>query len=107
MNKLDDKVIIDREVFVGILDMARRGLDTGFFGDTFHQDFNYGEQALAADLTGWVAVPVVQTQEMLDAGKNEYQMVLATFGQQYKFDAIGEACRAMVAASPPLPGTGE
>ena len=69
MNKLDDKVIIDREIFVGILDMARRGLDSGFFGDVFHKDFAKGKQALAADLTGWAAVLVKVNDKMLEKGE--------------------------------------
>lgn len=98
MNKLDDKVIVDREVFVGILDMARRGLDSGFFGDVFHQDFAKGEQALAQDLTGWAAVPVEATGDMLTAvcAKNTDGYTLPL--------SYAEAHSAMLEASPQLPG---
>lgn len=96
-NPLDDKVIIDREVFVGILDMARRGLDSGFFGEVYHQDFAKGEKALAANLTGWAAVPVEETRQMMDTAR-QYKNLLTPWGRAY---------RAMLEASPPLPGGGE
>lgn len=93
MNKLDDKVIIDRDVFVGILDMARHGLDSGFFGEVYHQDFAKGEQALAADLTGWAAVPVEASRAMIQAGMDGYNSKV--FGS----DGIAAAYSAMLEAT--------
>lgn len=114
MNKLDDKVIIDREVFVGILDMARRGLDSGFFGEVFHQDFAKGEQALAANLTGWAAVPVKLKESMYDAiqrtgdQQSECRKVKEYFKKGnyiYGWFLVREAPHtAMLEASPLLPG---
>ena len=104
MNKLDGKVIVDREAAERILkhlEVYSCAHLTAFR----HAFIRPLEQALATDLSGWAAVPVVQTPEMLNAGKGEYQMVLATFGNQYKLDAIGEAYYAMLNASPPLPKT--
>ena len=97
-NPLDGKVIVDREVFVGILDMARRGLDSGFFGNVFHQDFAKGEQALAQDNTGWAAVVVEPTWKQEAEG--------AKFVNPDGSDA-STVYSAMLAACPPLPGGGK
>lgn len=100
LNKLDGKVIVDRDTVKAVIDIL--DANCASFSDFERRELR---KALATDLTGWAAVPVVQTPEMLNAGKEEYQMVLATFGNQYKLDAIGEAYHAMLNASPPLPGT--
>jgi len=116
MNKLDDKAIVDREVFVGILDMARRGLDSGFFGEVFYQDFAKGEQALAADLTGWAAVVVKPEGKMLDEAAGELPEYRPDDEEWDELDyeitsadrALAKATwNAMLEASPPLPGGGE
>jgi len=101
MNELDGKVIVDRDVFVGILDMARRGLDSGFFGDVFHKDFAKGEQALATDLTGWAAVPVEPPHRMQIYGEIELPPNHRGYGLEK------DVFFAMLEASPPLPGGGE
>lgn len=93
MNKLDDKVIVDRNAFEVILEMAIFGVQNGYYGNAFYDDIERAQNALAADLTGWAAVPVNFNLKMYYAGADE--------------KTVRETYRAMLAASPPLPGGGE
>jgi len=87
MNKLDGKVLIDRT----ILENHVRNMYNRI--EPFNRDKILAplKQALAQDNTGWAAVPVVATQEMIDAA-------YAVDGDK------DEAFLAMLAASPPLGG---
>jgi len=92
MNKLDDKVIIDRKTLVELDKFARK------LGYDRHKLFAKLNKALATDLTEWVAVPIKINDKMLDAActrdKDGYVLPLT----------YSEAYRAMLAACPPLPG---
>jgi hypothetical protein len=101
MNKLDDKVIIDREILQYLLDQIR-GYAKHFDVDDI-EEFpicQRAKQALAQDLTGWVAVPAEPTAKMVYAGRNALL-------NAYIHPMMDASVAAMLKASPPLPGGGE
>ena len=93
MNELDDKVIVDRMLAKAVLDI----LDANCASFSAHERDEL-RHALAADLTGWVAVPVVLTGSMFNASRVDYPMTLTA--------PIGVVAQlnwaAMLAASPSL-----
>lgn len=92
-NKLNDKVIIDREVLQNlILYWVNSDVDS--------EVLNAAKQALAADLTGWAAVLVDSTDDMLIALYPRNPFVLSPSDKNGFVDCY----KAMLAASPPLPG---
>lgn len=94
MNKLDDKVIVDRETLENlILYWVNSDVDS--------KVLSAAKQALAANLTGWVAVPVEPTDNM-DVFATEDWLV-----QRALEDRASAIWQAMLEASPPLPGGGE
>lgn len=109
MNKLDDKVIIDRPVLETIREILRTI-------DQCPTTLAMVNKALATDLTGWAAVPVKPTKEQLDKAicpmpdyrpddddfdDLEYEMASHDRheGKMY--------WECLLEASPPLPGGGE
>jgi len=90
-NPLDGKLIIDREAAERILkhlEMHSCSNVTAFR----HAFIRPLEQALAQDNTGWAAVPVEETRQMMDAARL-YKNLLTPWGRAY---------RAMLNASPAL-----
>ena len=91
MNNLDNKVIVDREVLYKLLMYLYE--NWAEYSMTNEGPIaRKAEQALAADLTGWAAVPVNFTLKMYYAGAAE--------------KTVRETYSAMLEASPPLPGVG-
>jgi len=91
MNNLDNKVIVDREVLQYMIDQV--SIYAKYYSMTNEGPIaRKAEQALAADLTGWAAVPVNFTLKMYYAGAAE--------------KTVRETYSAMLEASPPLPGVG-
>lgn len=102
MNNLDNKVIVDRETLQYLLDWTSSALGNTDISTLSAHHYGEGEKhvaaaerSLAADLTGWVAVPVRPTMDQTVEGET----VLVP-----RADNI---YRAMLAASPPLPQEGE
>jgi len=109
MNKLDGKCIVDREDLHTAVCYVRQAAFQ-------HEQKGYGthhalldliarleEQALATNLTGWAAVPVMLTGSMFNNSRVDSPfMVTAPIGvvAQHKWLSI-------LNASPPLPGGGE
>jgi hypothetical protein len=89
MNKLDDKVIVDRKTLVELDKFARK------LGYDRHKPFAKLNKALATDLTGWAAVRV-------DASDEE-RMLPAP----WRYPLLLRGWHYMLAASPPLPGGGK
>jgi len=104
MNKLDDKVIVDREVLQYMIDQV--SIYAKYHDVPDIEEFplcQRAKQALAADLTGWVAVPHVLTGGMFNASRVDLpETVMLPVGlvAQCKWASILDA-------SPPLPGGGE
>ena len=90
MNKLDGKVIVDRDLFRALYLLARNS-DTGKLREA---DAATCRELWNQDLTGWAAVPVEETRQMMDAAR-QYKNLLTPWGRAY---------RAMLNASPPLGG---
>jgi len=90
LNKLDGKVIVDRDLIE-------------YFGEILSEIYGPRRDAinsaLDTDLTGWTAVPVEPTSKMDDDG------YLAIKAEIIINDCPRECYRAMLNASPPLPGT--
>lgn len=103
MNKLDDKVIVDREVLQYMIDQV--SIYAKYHDVPDIEEFplcQRAKQALAADLTGWVAVPVEATEEMQTKGADKIPDVY------WGCESVAvDVFTAMLAASPPLPGGGE
>jgi hypothetical protein len=110
MNKLDGKVIVDREDLHTAVCYVRQAAFQ-------HEQKGYGthhalldliarleEQALATDLTGWAAVPVLSTIQMDVAGSDE---MLGDEFAGLDSDVAAKVWNAMLEASPPLPRGGE
>ena len=96
-NPLDDKVIIDRVLAKAVLDI----LDASCASFSEYERTEL-RKALAADLTGWVAVPHVLTGGMFNASRVDLpETVMLPVGlvAQCKWASILDA-------SPPLPGVG-
>lgn len=88
-NPLDGKVIVDRELITVIV--------AAYKNELLPLAKSALKQALAADLTGWAAVPVETNDDMKVATcirDSEGYMLPLTYLEAY---------RAMLAASPPLP----
>jgi hypothetical protein len=99
MNKLDGKVIVDRDLFRALYLLARNS-DTGKLREA---DAATCRELWNQDLTGWAAVPVMLTGSMFNNSHVDSPfMVTAPIGvvAQHKWLSI-------LNASPPLPGGGE
>lgn len=111
LNKLDDKVIIDRDVLRRLLDDSKKLLSlkaTGLLGDfVWHPSTHeIAERALAQDPTGYVVTLAVPTHEMAHAGRNaRYNTYVHPLQDASMSDRISYA--AMLAACPPLPEGGK
>jgi hypothetical protein len=122
MNKLDGKLIVDRETLAAIITIVTScNADYAALGNmrgmTYTMDaIQLMEEALAQDNTGWVATVAKPSESMLveSAGELpeyrpddpewdqlEYEIVSA---ERHMSAAI---YRTMLEASPPLPGGGE
>lgn len=103
-NPLDDKVIIDRETLETLLCLVLNKCHLA--GDHPEEtDFvKSAQKSLAADLTGWAAVPVQLPESMWYAGQKAGTNNIA---YRHASDFYIDIYRAMLEASPPLPGGGE
>jgi len=95
MNKLDGKCIVDRDLLE-------------YFGEILSEIYGPRRDAinsaLATDLTGWAAVPVLSTIQMDVAGSDE---MLGDEFAGLDSDVAAKVWNAMLNASPPLPGGGK
>lgn len=93
-NPLDGKVIIDRTLAKAVLDI----LDANCASFSAHEREELGH-ALAADHTGWAAVPVNPNRKMLAKCVQGHDPIQTAVVERNHL--------RMLAASPPLPGGGE
>jgi hypothetical protein len=103
LNKLDQLIVIPKPLLKWLIltakkyyrEMSLSEIDWAIaeYEDKLSRTKNY----LAQDNTGWAAVPVEETRQMMDAAR-QYKNLLTPWGRAY---------RAMLNASPPLLGGGE
>lgn len=103
-NLLDDKVIVDRQKLQMIVNALQK-IHEGEASDGYplHPEMrafmDHFKQALAQDLAGWAAVPVVLTGSMFNASRVDYPMTLtAPIGVVAQLKWVNT-----LEASPPLP----
>lgn len=106
MNKLDGKLIVDRETLAAIITIVTScNADYAALGNmrgmTYTMDaIQLMEEALAQDNTGWAAVPVVPTNDQL------HEAFMNTDDLESR--EVARTCYTdMLNANPPLPGGGE
>lgn len=110
MNNLDNKVIVDREVLYKLLMYLYE--NWAEYSMTNEGPIaRKAEQALATDLTGWVAVQMPQKQlppELFDAATEFYKRMGGYYHDKHEVNrAASMILTAMLEASPPLPQEGE
>ena len=113
-NSLDGKLIIDREAlqtaFCHTRDAAHELTRLGMHLAPLHEVVARLERALAQDNTGWAAVPVKATKEQCEAEDAAVGIASVTFWaetnppESFKTLKSKLRYRAMLNASPPLPG---
>jgi len=94
LNKLDNKLILDRQFALELLDcLDVNDPDHGQVAQKLHEIMS------AQDLTGWAAVLVVPTRKMMAK--------FVRGNDPLQTDNVVRRHRTMLNASPPLPGGGE
>lgn len=99
MNTLDDKVIVDRDVYKVLLCMAKRASESPHVHGKIEESWlraaqMWGDRSLA----GWAAVPVAPDYALIQLGNIAYKQ------QESSFNGIEAAYTEMLTYSPPLPG---
>jgi hypothetical protein len=104
LNKLDGKCIVDRVALAELLRLIDQNFPDYEYTTSYGPRIEPCRKALATELTGWAAVPVLSTIQMDVDGSNE---MLGDEFAGLDSDVAAKVWNAMLNVSPPLPGGGE